>query len=118
VPWPSGPYQPLAAQCRMNENYELKGRVHKFEQRRPISPGLEDLPDHDNFDVEFSPSGQAIHFTQYTFAGHVFRSETYIYDELGRLVRTLEFYGADTEASKTGYEYRPWRETRRLHPSR
>jgi len=99
-----GPYQPLAARCRMNENYDLEGRVHKLEQRRPITSGLESLPDHDSFDVEFSPSGQAIHFTQYTFAGQVFRSETYNYDDLGRLVRTLEFDGADTEASKTDYE--------------
>jgi len=89
----------------MNENYDVKGRVHRLEQRRPCVPGLEDLLDHNSFDVEFAPSGQVIYLTQYTGADNVFRSESFIYDESGRLARCLEFDSAESEAGTTEYDY-------------
>jgi hypothetical protein len=105
VPWPAGSYQPLDAQSRMNENYSVKGPVLKLEQRKPCVPGLEHLVDYDSFDVEFSPSGQVVHFTQYTGAGNVFRSECHSYDQLGKLARSLEFDSVESEAGTTDYEY-------------
>jgi YD repeat-containing protein len=89
----------------MNEDYGVKGLVHRLEQRKPCVPGLEHLPDHNSFDVEFSPSGQVIHLTQYTGAGNVFRSECYSYDDSGKLAQSLEFDSAESEAGTTDYEY-------------
>jgi hypothetical protein len=105
VPGPLGDYQPLAAQSRMNENYNVKGPVLKLEQRKPCVPGLEHLVDYDSFDVEFSPSGQVVHFAQYTGAGNVFRSEYHSYDQSGKLARSLEFDNAESEAGTTDYEF-------------
>jgi len=89
----------------MNENYSVKGPVLKLEQRKPCVPGLEHLVDYDSFDVEFSPSGQVVHFTQYTGAANVFRSECHSYDQSGKLARTLEFDNAESEVGTTDYEY-------------
>jgi hypothetical protein len=89
----------------MNENYNVKGPVLKLEQRKPCVPGLEHLVDYDSFDVEFSPSGQVVHFTQYTGAGDVFRSECYSYDDSGKLARSLEFDSAESEAGTTDYDH-------------
>jgi len=89
----------------MNEDYGVKGLVHRLEQRRPCVPGLEHLLDHNSFDVEFSPSGQVIYLTQYTGAGNVCRSECHSYDESGKLTRSLEFDSAESEAGTTDYDY-------------
>jgi YD repeat-containing protein len=89
----------------MNEDYGVKGSVHRLEQRKPCVPGLEHLRDHNSFDVEFSPSGQVVYLTQYSGAGNVFRSESHIYDESGKLARSLEFDSAESEAGTTDYEY-------------
>lgn len=89
----------------MNENYSVKGPVLKLEQRKPCVPGLEHLVDYDSFDVEFSPSGHVVHFTQYTGASNVFRSECHRHDQSGKLARSLEFDSAESEAGTTDYEY-------------
>jgi hypothetical protein len=102
---PAGDYQPLAAQSRMNENYNVKGPVLKLEQRKPCFPGFEHFVDYHSFDVEFSPSGQVVHFTQYTGAGDVFRSECHSYDPSGKLARSLEFDSAESGAGATDYEH-------------
>ena len=89
----------------MNEDYGVKGLVHRLEQRKPCVPGLELLPDHNSFDVEFSRSGQVAHLTQYTGAGNVFRSQCYSYDDSGKLARSFEFDSAESEAGTTDYDY-------------
>ncbi len=89
----------------MNENYNVKGPILKLEQRKPCVPGLEHLVDYHSFDVEFSPSGQVVHFTQYTGAGNVFCSECHSYDQSGKLARSLEFDSAESEAGATDYEH-------------
>ena len=89
----------------MNEDYGVRGLVHRLEQRKPCVPGLEHLPDHNSFDVEFSASGLVVHLTQYTGAGNVFRSECYSYDESGKLARSLEFDSAESEAGTTKYDH-------------
>lgn len=89
----------------MNEIYNVKGPVLKLEQRKPCVPGLEHLVDHNSFDVEFSPSGQVVHFTQYTGAGVVFRSGCHSYDQSGKLARSLEFDSTELAAGAIDYEY-------------
>jgi hypothetical protein len=89
----------------MNENYNVKGPVLKLEQRKPCIAGLEHLVDYNNFDVEFSPSGQVVHFAQYTGAGNVLRSECHSYHQSGKLARSLEFDSAESEAGTTDYEH-------------
>jgi hypothetical protein len=61
----------LAAHLRINDKYDVKGRVHKLEQRKVWNVGLEHLPNPDSFDVEFSPSGQVLRKTTYNMAGAV-----------------------------------------------
>jgi hypothetical protein len=55
----------------MNDKYDIKGRVHKLEQRKVWNIGLEHLPNRDSLDVEFSPSGQILRLTTYNMAGAV-----------------------------------------------
>jgi hypothetical protein len=89
----------------MNENYNVKGPVLKLEQRKPCVPSLEHVVDYNSFDVEFSSSGQVVHFTHFTGAGDVFRSECYSYDKSGKLARSLEFDSTESEAGTTDYDY-------------
>jgi len=42
----------------MDDKYDVKGRVHKLEQRKVWNVGLDYLANPASFDVEFSPSGQ------------------------------------------------------------
>jgi len=55
----------------MKDKYDIKGRVHKLEQRKVWNIGLEHLPNRDSLDVEFSPSGQILRLTTYNMAGAV-----------------------------------------------
>jgi len=75
----------------MNDKYDVKGRVHKLEQRKVWNIGLEHLPNRDSFDVEFSPSGQILRLTTYNMAGAVVGSEQFVYSDSGKEVRSLEF---------------------------
>ncbi len=75
----------------MNDKYDVKGRVHKLEQRRVWDIGLEHLPNRDSFDVEFSPSGQILRLTTYNIAGAVIGSNHFVYNEFGKISRSLEF---------------------------
>ena len=62
----------------MHVNNDLKGRVHRLEQRSQSREGLKNLhhlPDFDSFDVEFSPSAQVIQQRRYTFGGKVYDSK-------------------------------------------
>lgn len=75
----------------MNEKYDVKGRVHTLAQRKARNIGLEHLPNRDSFDVEFSPSGQVLRLTIYNMAGAVMRSEHFVYNDSGKISRSLEF---------------------------
>jgi hypothetical protein len=55
----------------MKDKYDIKGRVHKLEQRKVWNIGLEHLPNRDSLDVEFSPSGQILRLTTYNMVGAV-----------------------------------------------
>ena len=72
---------------RMNDKYDLKGGVHKLEQRRTWNIGLAHLPNHDSFDVEFSPSGQILRLTTYNMAGALIGSEHFVYSDSGKIER-------------------------------
>jgi len=88
----------------MNENYDLKGRVRTLEQRRPRNYGLDNLPNHDSFDVEFSPTGQVLQQTDYTNASAVYRSWRFTYDDAGRHIRSVQFDGAGVEVAISEFE--------------
>jgi hypothetical protein len=96
----------------MNENYDVKGSVHRLEQRRPWKYGLDDLPNRESFDVEFSPSGQVLQQTDYTNAGGIYRSSRFLYGESGGLIRTLEFDGTGNKLTVSEFEYPGGRRTR------
>jgi hypothetical protein len=89
----------------MNENYDVKGCVHRLEQRRPWKYGLEHLPDHESFDVEFSPTGQVLQQTDYTNATSIYRSSRFVYDDAGKLIRIVECDGAGIEVGVSEFEY-------------
>jgi hypothetical protein len=89
----------------MNENYDVKGCVHTLELRRPWKYGLDNLPNHESFDVEFSPTEKVLQQTDYTNATGVYRSSRFTYDDTGRLVRTVEFDGAGIEVAISEFEY-------------
>lgn len=83
---------------------DLKGPVHRLEQRtqsRRSLKNLQHLPDFDSFDVEFSPSAQVVEQTRYTFGGTVHDFKRFIYGERGELVRNLEFDCAENQLSRT-----------------
>jgi hypothetical protein len=88
----------------MNENYDLKGRVRTLEQRSPWKYGLDNLPNHESFDVEFSPTGQVLQQTDYTNASAVYKSWRFIYDDAGRHIRTVQFDGAGAEVAISEFE--------------
>src|SRR4029077_19112210 len=90
----------------MHDNYDVKGRVHRIDQRLQSVESLKNLQhlhDHDSFDVEFSPSGQVVQQTNYTFGAKVHGSKRLIYAERGELVRTLEFDGAVSPLRSTDF---------------
>jgi hypothetical protein len=61
----------------MNEEYGLKGYVQRLEQRRQSrfdTESLQQTPDHNSFDVEFSLLGQVLQQTNYTYGGSVYGS--------------------------------------------
>lgn len=89
----------------MNEAYGVTGRVRKVEQRRPALRGLEDRPYYQNFDVEFSPSGQLLQLTRYTGAQSICGYERFFYDSAGRLARSVEFDSQGTEETITEFAY-------------
>ena len=78
----------------MNDKYDVKGRVHKLEQRKVWNIGLDHVPNPDTFDVEFSPSGQVLRKTTYNMAGAVIGSVHFLYNDSGQISRSLEFDGA------------------------
>ena len=91
----------------MRVNYDVRGRVHRLEQRAQRRESLKNLhhvPDFDSFDVEFSSSAQVIQQIRYTFGGEVHDSKRFIYGERGELVRTLEFDGTGREHLGTDYQ--------------
>ena len=90
---------------RMNENYDFSGSVHRLEQRKPWEYGLDHLPNHEAFDVEFSPTGQVLQQTDYTNALEIYRSTRYVYDDSARLIRSLEFDAAGTRRAVSEIEY-------------
>src|SRR5271170_4728459 len=97
-PFQAEPAQPLR---RMNEKYGIKGCVHRLEQRRQSrfdSEPLNETPDHNSFDVEFSRSGQVLQETSYTYGGAVFRSTRFEYDEAERLILTASFDSTGAES--------------------
>jgi hypothetical protein len=89
----------------MNENYNVKGYVQRLEQRRPWKHGLDNLPNRESFDVEFSLTGQVLQQTEYTNATRAYRSSRFAYDDAGKLIRTVEFDGAGIQVSVSDFEY-------------
>src|SRR3977135_3612891 len=92
----------------MHDNYDVKGRVHRIEQRLQSVESLKNLqhlPDFNSFDVEFSRSGQVVQQTNYTFGAKGHGSKRFIYVERGELVRTLEFDGAGSQLRSTDFQY-------------
>ena len=81
---------PITAHSRMNANYGIKGPVHTLQQRKLWNIGLENLPNPDSFDVEFSPSGQVLRITNYSMAAIAIGSEHFDYDSFGKLIRCVE----------------------------
>jgi len=88
----------------MNENYDVKDRVHELKQRTPSIPRLQHLPNHENFDVEFSPTGQVLQTTGYTGDPIVLGSKYFSYDDQGRLILEVEVDGASRCKKTTALE--------------
>jgi hypothetical protein len=87
----------------MNDKYDVKGRVHKLEQRKIWNIGLEHLPNRDSFDVEFSPSGQILRRTTYNMAGAVIGSDHFVYNDSGKVSCSLEFDGMGRQIHSTDF---------------
>ena len=83
----------------MNENYDVKGSVRRIEQRTPGVSGLERLRNRNSFDVDFSPTGQALRITNYKNSGDVDDSRENVFDTNGVHVRTIFF---DSDGAETG----------------
>ena len=96
---------PLTAPSRMNEYYGVRGRVHTLEQRKSWKIGLEHLPNHDSFDVKFSPPGQTLRITNYDMAATAIGSEHFDYDCLGKLIRCVEFDASGLKTSSSDFIY-------------
>jgi hypothetical protein len=77
--------------------YDVKGAVHRIEQRRESIPGLEYLLNHrlnhDAYDVEFSRTGEIVKVTHYLGSGGIHDTEQFLSDEAGTHFRTLRFDG-------------------------
>jgi hypothetical protein len=102
----------------MNERYGVKGCVQRLEERKQLNfttGGLDQTSNHSSFDVEFSPTGQILRKTCYTFGGVACRSERFEYDDAWRLIRTLEFdsSGVEVAASEVVYSQGKCEWTRR-----
>lgn len=89
----------------MNDKYDVKGRVHKLEQRKVWNIGLEHLPNPNSFDVEFYPSGQILRLTTYNMAGAVIGSEHFEYNDSGKISRSLEFDSAGRQIHSNDFVY-------------
>ena len=87
----------------MNDKYEVKGRVHRLEQRKDCNLGLEHLPNHDCFDVDFSPSGQVLRLTTYNMGGTVIGSEQFVYSDSGKMASSLDFDSAGRQTHSTRF---------------
>ncbi|MBS1839241.1 MAG: hypothetical protein JSS69_08925 [Acidobacteria bacterium] len=89
----------------MNKEYEVKGRVHKLEQRKVWNIGLDHIPNRDCFDVEFSPSGQILRETTYNMGGAVIGSVHFLYNESGKTNRSLEFDSAGRQIHSNDFAH-------------
>jgi hypothetical protein len=93
----------------MNETFRVKGSVRKLEQRNQSKQHLMDRlghhPDRESYDVEFSPSGQVLLETSYTYSGSVYRRTRFEYGEAGRLIRKLSFDGAGADLWSSEHTY-------------
>lgn len=92
----------------MNDNYGIKGRVRRLEQRKQwgFSEGLlNQVPNFDSFDVEFSSTRLVLEKTSYTHSGAVHRSTRFEYNAAGKLVHSEEFdrQGQKLRASELVY---------------
>lgn len=79
---------------RMYENYGLKGHVRNLKQRKQwvFSEGpLNQVPNLDSYDVEFSSAGLVLAKTSYTHGGALHRSTRFEYNDAGQLVRSEKF---------------------------
>src|SRR5579862_3490868 len=105
VLWSPGHLPAAGRTTKLNNNYYFEGAVRRLEQRRPWKyGGVEHLPNHESFDVEFSPTGLVLELTDYRKSGAVYRINRYAYDEAGRLVRSVEFDGNGREVAISKYE--------------
>lgn len=99
--------------ARMNEYYEVKGRVHTLKQRRENTsfPAIDGYRDRHSFDIEFSPAGLIQRLNSYTNGAEFDGSEVYSYDDQRRLVRIVQY---DRHGVQTGSEsYEPIKNTGR-----
>jgi hypothetical protein len=91
----------------MLRTFQLKGRVRNLKQRRQHNLNFDtiDPQDVESFDLEFSPMGQLVRETQYTFRGSVHRTDCLDYDEAGKHVRTISYDSFGREADVTDHDY-------------
>jgi len=82
----------------MDDKYDVKGRVHKLEQRKVWNVGLDYLANPASFDVEFSPF-----WSTYNMAGAVIGSVHFLYNDFGKTSRSLEFDGAGKQIHRKDF---------------
>ena len=92
----------------MNETYGVKGSVHRLEQRKHWNfptTNLNQTPNFDSFDAEFSPAGRLLNRTDYTFGDEVYRCTRFEYDDAGRLIRTVGYKSDGTAVATSELVY-------------
>ncbi|HLJ85922.1 MAG TPA: hypothetical protein VKZ53_03815 [Candidatus Angelobacter sp.] len=92
----------------MYELEDVKGPIHRIEQRSQPSKHLESLSsyrDFESFDVEFSPARQILTINDYARSGALYESTVFVYGEGGKLLRTLRFDGNDDFIDKMECHY-------------
>jgi hypothetical protein len=92
----------------MNEEYGIKGCVHRLEQRKHLKfsiDGLDKKPNHDSYDVEFSIAGQVLQEITYNYGGTPCRSTKFDYDDAGRLTRTSAIGSTGVEIAVSELAY-------------
>jgi hypothetical protein len=87
----------------MNEYYGVKGPVHTLKQRKLWNIGLEHLPNHESFDVEFSSSGHVLRITDYSMGAIAIGSEHFDYDGFGKLIRCVEIDASGRETCSSDF---------------
>ncbi len=93
----------------MHDHYGVKGRVRTLQQRKIkiwlLDSGIANCPNHDSFDVHFSPTQQVLLETEYTHSTYIYRHRRHEYDNAQRLSRTIESDASGMETRRFDFEY-------------